>query len=408
MERFQARLLLAVGVASLALYGCGGDDGGDSTEADGSVTECDAGDGTQGISDDTIKLGAFTPLSGPIGTVGQDAVDGQQVVFDAVNAEGGIDGREIELVAVDDEYSPAISQQAVRRLEERDQVFAISGGAGTPNMVAALPYIKQREIPVIGPYAPSNQIGTMDNPTVYMIWPDYKDEYQAITEYMVADGNVENVAILTRPDDVGQDGLAGAEAALEAHGMELVATVTADALATDFSPQAVELRDSEADAVLIVSQPTGTGQAIKAMKGLGYQPQFGSSSDQADQTWADAWGADAEGMITAAKIAPFDGGDPMVEEFLQAFEDSTGKEAGLWNAVGYAQGLVTVEALRNAPALSRDCLEYSLQQMQNFETGLIPPVTFGPEERQGTKAVGLMQLEDGAFKKLTGFEPLPD
>jgi branched-chain amino acid transport system substrate-binding protein len=88
------------------------------------------------------------------------------------------------------------------------------------------------------------------------------------------------------------------------------------------------------------------------------------------------------------------------------YKAATGEDPTLWNAVGYAQALVTVEALQNAPALTRSCLEYSLQNLAGFETGLIPPVTFSADSRQGTSAVGVAQVRNGEVIQVAPFAPV--
>ena len=91
---------------------------------------------------------------------------------------------------------------------------------------------------------------------------------------------------------------------------------------------------------------------------------------------------------------------------MTAYKAATGEDPTLWNEVGYTQALVTVEALKNAPALTRECLEYSLQNMSGFETGLIPPVTFSADSRQGTSAVGVAEIKNGAIVQVAPFAPV--
>lgn len=369
--------------------------------------ECDtAGDAT-GISADAIKLGTFTPLSGPVAGPGQGAVEGQQFVFDRVNAEGGVQGRQIEFVALDDEYNPAIAQQQARRLVERDAVFAISGSVGTPNFVAVLPYIDEVGIPAIGPYAPAaGKVGSIDNPHVYMIWPSFVDEFSVLVDHIVGTEGATSIAMLMQTGDVGDDALAGTERALEKHGLELAGVVNTEATTTDYSSIAQELKNIGADWVITIVQPTGTGQAMEAMRKIGYTPTFASQSDLTDEGWVAAFGDVAEGTFTATKVAPLSTDDPIIQKFVTDFESATGKAPTMWNAVGYAQALVTVEALASAPALTRDCLEWSLQQMDGFVTGVIPPVSFGPEIRQGTSAVGLARIENGQVISVGPFQPI--
>ena len=367
---------------------------------------CDTEGVTQGVTDSTIKLGAFTPLTGPVADPGNGALLGQQLAFDRVNAEGGVQGRTIELVTVDDKYDPAEAQKAVRRLNEQDEVFALSGGVGTPNFVATLPYIKQEAIPAIGPYAPSNQVGVMENPNVYMIWPNYVDEFEVITKYLIEQVKPESVAMVQMSGDVGDDALTGVELASEGTDFELDKIVTVEATTTDYSAAVQELKSTGAEWVISINQPTGTGQVIQAAKKIGYEPRWATWSGMTDSSWIAAFPAEADGMIAATVVAPFDSEDANVKEFAEAVRAETGEEPTVWNAIGYAQALVTIEALEKATALTRECLEASLQGLDGFETGLLPPVTFATDSRQGTSAVGLAEIVDGRVVELLPFQPV--
>jgi branched-chain amino acid transport system substrate-binding protein len=378
----------------------------DEGAADETAEVCDVNGNSQGITDDSIILGSFTPLTGPVADPGNGGVAGMQAVFDAVNAEGGIDGRTIELITADDKYDPAEAQAAARRLNEQDGVFAFTGGVGTPNFVAVLPYIKSESIPAIGPYAPSNQVGVIDNPNVYMIWPNFVDEFQVSTRYLIDQIKPQKLAMIQMQGDVGDDALKGVQNALEGTDYTLDVIVPVEATTTDYSPMVQELKDSGADWVISINQPTGTGQVIQAAKKIGYEPNWLTQSDMTDGGWVGAFGADANGLLAATKAAPLSSDDPLVQDFVTKYTEATGEEPTLWNAVGYAQALVTVEALRNAPALTRDCLEYSLQNMAGFETGLIPPVTFSADSRQGTSAVGVAQIQDGTVIQVAPFAPV--
>jgi branched-chain amino acid transport system substrate-binding protein len=383
----------------------GAESGAAAAEAS-SEAVCDVNGNSQGITDTEIVLGAFTPMTGPVADPGNGALKGQQVVFDAVNAAGGIDGRQIKFVTADDAYDPAKAQEAARRLNEQDQVFAFSGSIGTPNFVAVLPYIKAEGIPAIGPYAPSNQVGVMENPQVYMIWPNFVDEFYVSTKYLIENIKPQKLAMIQMQGDVGDDALAGVQKALEGTDYTLDTIVKVEATTTDYSPMVQELKDSGADWVISINQPTGTGQVIQAAKKIGYEPNWLTQSDMTDGGWVAAFAPDNEGLVAATKAAPLTSDDPKVQEFISTYKAATGEDPTLWNEVGYTQALVTVEALKNAPALTRECLEYSLQNMSGFETGLIPPVTFSADSRQGTSAVGVAQIKDGEVVQLAPFAPV--
>ena len=407
------KTLMATGVAllaaALALSGCatrGSSTGsGSAAEAGTARTTCDVKGNSQGITSSTIKLGMFTPLTGPVADPGNGALDGFNFAVDEANAAGGVKGRKIQLVTQDDQYDTTIAQQAARKLETSDKVFAFAGGVGTPNFVAVLPYIKQNHIPAVGPYAPSNQVGVMENPDVYMIWPNFIDEFNVSVSWMLKNEPVKSLSFMEQTGDVGDDALTGIKEALKGSGLSLGTIQTTEPTTTDFSAIAQALKKENSEMVIMLAGPVVVGQAIAAMHQIGYYPKLLAQSDLTDESWLSEYGESGEGMIVATKTAPIAGStDPLVTGFATAFEAKTGKAPTMWNTAGYTQALVTIEALKKSKALTRDCFELALDTMKDFKTGFIPPVTFGFDSRQGTNAVGVAKIEDSKVVQVAPFQ----
>ena len=411
-RRRTAALTTGLVAVSLALTGCATREdaaAAPAPEAGGDMCTTDAGGNSQGVTDDSILLGAFTPMTGPVADPGNGALDGFRVALDALNAEGGIDGRTVELLAEDDQYDASVALQAARRLNEEKKVFALAGGVGTPNFVGVLPYIKEKGIPAIGPYAPSNQVGVIENPDVYMIWPNFIDEYEVGMTYVLGgDDAPESVSLVRLIGDTGDDARTGLEKALEGTGIELAAVEEVEATTTDFSSIALSLKNAGADMVATIITNPQTAQLIRAMEQVGYTPRLLAQSDMTDESYTSEYGDISEGMIVPTKVAPYTSEDALVQDFVTTFTEATGKAPTMWNGVGYVQALVTFEALREAPVLTRECFEQTLDQMDGFETGLIPPVTFSATSRQGTNAVGVGVIEGGKVVEAAPFQVIGD
>lgn len=103
---------------------------------------------SQGVTDDTIKIGTISLVSGAFAYIGQPAYDGLRACIERFNAQGGVQGRKLEIVAYDDQYDAATGKAIVERMVEQDQVFALVGLGG--NIVeTSLDYLKEKGIPVI-------------------------------------------------------------------------------------------------------------------------------------------------------------------------------------------------------------------------------------------------------------------
>lgn len=399
----------ALGLAvAVALSACSTTRGEETAAAADDTTDycaADAEGNSQGITDDSILLGAFTPMTGPVADPGNNALAGFQVALDQLNEAGGIDGRTVELLTEDDQYDASIALQAARRLNEEREVFAFAGGIGTPNFVGVLPYIKDNGIPSIGPYAPSNQVGVMENPDVFMIWPNFIDEFQVGMSYALeSDDPPTSVSLVRLIGDTGDDATTGLENALEGTGIELSTVEEVEATTTDFSSIALSLRNAGADMVVTIITNPQTAQLITAMNQVGYTPELLAQSDMTDESYIGQYGDISQGMIVPTKVAPYTSEDALVQDFVTAFTASTGQAPSMWNGVGYVQAQVTFEALRTSPVLTRECFEQTLAEMDGFETGLIPPVTFGADSRQGTNAVGVGVIEGDQVVEAAPFQ----
>lgn len=368
-------------------------------------TSCNTNGVSQGITDSTIKLGMFTPLTGAVAEPGNLALEGFQVALEAANQAGGVQGRKVEVVAKDDQYDAAVAQEAARRLETSEQVFALAGGIGTPNFVAVLPYIKQKKIPAVGPYAPSNQVGVMSNPDVFMIWPNFIDEFKVgMTEVMSGPDAPKTVSFVQMIGDIGDDASTGLHAALDGSGVSIASTQTFESTTTDFSAIAQSLKNTNAEMLVMIAPPVSAGNILTAIHQIGYTPRLFAQSDMTDDSWLSEFASSAEGMVVPTKVAPLSSSDPLVQEFVSTFTKSTGRAPSLWNAVGYTQALVTLQALRESQALTRDCFEFALEKMDGYETGLIPPVSFSFDSRQGTNAVGVGRITNSEVVELAPFQ----
>lgn len=395
-DRWLTGLVATAASLTLLATGCGvqRDEAASGGGASAAPSTCDVNEKSPGVSDTEIHLGVTSGLSGPSASAAKPALDAQQWYFDKVNAEGGVQGRKIKLTVLDDQYQPDVALQNVRRLVDQEQVFAITGGVGTQNFVGGLPYINQAKIPAIAPYAPSNQIGTMENPYVYMLWTNFADEFEALTRFLVEKRNVKSFSIVAMTGDVGDDALAGAKRVLDAAGIEFKTVVRSEPNTTDYRPIAEQLKQANADYVLFLATPPDVGNAITAMQKIGYKPGLGAQSDMLDAGWIEAFGPVAQGLVAPSKLANLEtSDDAKVQQWVSDWKAATGKAPTSWNTVGYVQALVTVEALKQAEAPTRSCFEAALQKMNGLETGVIPPITFGPQERQGVRAAGIEEIK---------------
>jgi len=401
------RGLAVVSAAALLASGCatsgsksssaGAGSGGAST---GSSGGCDPQEKSPGVSASEISLGATMPLSGSGAAGGIGVRDGQQAYYSMVNKQGGIQGRKIKFTALDDQYSPAVAQTQMRQLVQQEKVFAISGGEGTPNFLGVVPYLDREKVPAVAPYAPSSEVGNMKAPHVYMATVDYVKEFQILTQFVLDENKAQppkNLSLVGVSGNVGDNAKEGMQKALTGKNISLRYFPETPGT-SDFTPMATQLKQENADWVFLIITNTDTGQLIQAMKRIGYTPKFITWAGMADDAYIKEFGPVSQDLYMALETADLNSQNPKVQEFVRQFKAETGKAPSKFDELGWSQAQLTAEGLRRAKALTRSCLEAALQGISNLDTGLIPPVTWGPQDRAGVDAVGIGQIRGNQLR----------
>jgi branched-chain amino acid transport system substrate-binding protein len=375
-----ARYLLLGSIFSLGLAGTAG------------ATECKPDEASPGVTSSEVKLGALMPLSGSAAAGGLGAEAGAKAYYDKINAAGGIKGHKISFTVLDDQYQPAVAQQQIRTLIQRDNIFAIAGGEGTPNFLAVVPFLERSGVPAIAPYAPSSELGTMKTPHVFMTAVNYITEFQIMTDYIVKTFKPKSLGLVGVQGNVGDDSKAGMDAAVK--GTDTKVNYIPEVPGTpDMTPIATQLRDANADWVFLILTNADTGQLLEAMKRIGYTPKTAAWAGMDDDNYIKGFGALSQGMVIAEETAKIDSADPLMQQFVKDFQAQAGHVPSKFEELGWVQAEVAVKAMQDAKAITRSCLLASLESMKDFKTGILPPVTFGLEARQGVNAVGLVKLE---------------
>ena len=374
--------------------------------ANAHAAACNTNENSPGITKTTIVLGATMPLSGSAAEGGQGVARGQKAYYGMVNASGGIKGHKIEFHALDDQYKPSVAQQQMRLLIQRYQIFAVSGDEGTPNFLAEVPLIERNKIPAIAPYAPSSKLGTMKTPHIYMAGVNYITEFRIMTAYVVKHYHPKKFGLVGVQGNVLHDAQKGMEQALKGENAKLQSIPEVPGT-PNLTPIATQLKKADDQWVFLILTNTDTGQLLKAMHGIGYKPQTAAWAGMDDQPYIKAFGDVSQGMIVAEETASLRSDNPLVKKFIEQFKKQTGKIPSKFEELGWVQAEITAHALAQAPALTRSCVLYALNHTHNYKTGILPPITWGPKNRQGVNAIGLVKIEGDKAVEIAPFHSVP-
>jgi len=375
-----AVLLVACGVLIALAVACGEEEeetatpGGTPTAA---VTDTPAvAAEVPGITDTEILLGADVILAGAMAAVYATIPQATEAYFNYINdTQGGVCGRKIVYKLADNGDDPAKAMEAVRKLVEQDEVFAIVGSLGDTPHPAVWEYLNENEVPDILCSAGSHMFGAdpEGHPWTVQMIPSYRIEGTFFGEYISENLPGKKVAVLYPNNQQGADHLQGVKDGLDPDKNEVVSEQSYDVGAVSISSQVSNMENDGAEVVTSVATPGYNAQAIKQADRLGWHPQWFLSYINSDEmTFQFASPELLEGTISlqALKLAGWTD-DPAVAEHHRLMDEYGGPTPT--NFTIYAQALaeVAVEALsRSCDNLTREGLMDALESIQDFHSDL--------------------------------------
>ncbi|MFC1669533.1 ABC transporter substrate-binding protein [Spirochaetota bacterium] len=358
-----------------------------------------------GFTDKTINIAQWGPQSGPAALWGAVA-RGTACYFKLINSEGGINGRKINYFLRDDAYQPSRTKAEVRKLVEGEGIFSFVGGVGTSTGLAVKRYLEENKVPWVSPVAGSIHWTVPMSKYVFSIYPLYSNEAATLVNYSIETLKKKKIAIFYQNDDYGKYALHGAEMELEKRGMKLIKKVSVEIMDTDLSSQALKLKESGAETVLMWVLPKQASIILGATEKIGYKPQWMTSTTLSDMAimykiTRGRW----KGMIYASFVELPDSMSPLMVKYRNAHKKFAPHDR--WGTFFYAGFLFAqplVAALKNCGRdLSTEKFIKEMEKLKNLKT-IGGDVTFGPKKRQGTTTIFLSQcLSKTKAKKLTGW-----
>lgn len=352
-----------------------------------------------GATDKEIKIGGISPYSGPAsayGAIGK-AID---AYFKKVNAEGGINGRQVRFISLDDGYNPARTVEQTRKLVEQEEVLLLFNTLGTPPNTAIHKYMNQKKVPQLFVATGATLWGDPKNFPWTMGWqPNYQAEARIYAQHILETKPNAKIGILMQNDDYGRDYLKGFLDGLgdKAKSM-IVKQVTYEVTDPTVDSQMVELKGSGADTFFNITTPKFAAQAIKKAAEIGWKPThyLNSVSNAAGAVMQTAGAEAGIGVISAFYLK--DPTDPQWQN-SQEYKDwlawmqkyyTGGDLKDNLNVFGYTVAQTLVEVLKKAgdnltrenvmkQAASLDITLPMLLPGVNIKTG---PDDFFPIERE--------------------------
>jgi len=291
-----------------------------------------------------IKIGSLSALTGTASQPGQAQRDAVQMVFNDVNARGGVKGQKLRLVAEDDQLSPIAAANAARKLVHQEQVFAIIGTPNSPTALSALEVTMEGKTPqiVIG-VAP--KITAMNNPYVLRITPVDSILADLLITFAVKDRKLDRIAILSDSTDYGRGGRESAMTAMTKLGIKPVLTESFNNDDQDFSSQINKIKASGANALVLWGFYVQGARIVSQARKLGLDIPIFASSGVLQGNFIELAGAAAENLYVVSYFSASDSA-PAVQAFVKKYRDTYKRDPDPIAALAFDSANLLVDAIQ--------------------------------------------------------------
>lgn len=353
------------------------------------------------IAAEPIRIGLLLSLSGPAAPFGIPERDAAEILARKINAEGGINGRKIELAIYDDATNPTEAARGATQLIQKDKVVAIIGATTGSGTLAAAPVAMRYEVPILAPNG-TLSVTSKENrfyPWVFRTLTGDLTNTEVLVQRATA-GGAKKVGIFYQEDAYGKNTADYMQELAKKMGLEIAGVAAAPLNATDLTPQATRIRNANPDVVLVQASAPALGAAfVRAARQIAMKAQLWAPVGLGQRAFIDAAGPAGEG-VKLVVLANWDDPSPQLTQ-LGELVKAAGKQPQGFGELISANGMVAIaEAARKIKGeitgkALRDSLE-SLCGLKSYTTGT---ACYSPDNHDGWSADFLttVQIRNGKF-----------
>jgi ABC-type branched-subunit amino acid transport system substrate-binding protein len=339
-----------------------------------------------GVGKNSITIGQSIVLAGLGASIARPYHEGAKLNIDRVNAAGGVGGRRIDVVTLDDNGRSVTTVANTKKLLEQG-VFCLFGYYGSPQVTAAYPLIKDSDVLLFAPMTAADDLRGPDFPHVYSLRPGFAVEAAAIARHAETLG-ARKLAIIHAPDPESLEALASAERTMPKLGATLVAKAAATSSGNVANAVDTVLA-AKPESMLVIGDANSAANVVRDLRAKGFRGAIYGFSNTGESLLAEELGPDGAGVVVVRVVPKTENPTSIVARELQA--DAAAAKAGKPNVYmleGYIAARVLVEALRRMPGEpSRSKFKRSLATLQDVNVG-----SFRVDLTQGRVASRLVEL----------------
>lgn len=365
----------------------------------GILAGCGAGEeGSSSNEGDKIKIGVNLELSGPVASYGSSQNDGFNLAVEEINAAGGIDGKQIELVTVDNKSDAAESTNAAIKLTSQDKVAAIIGPATSGNSVAQVQIANDSKTPMITPSGTSPNVTVADNGSVneFAFRTSFIDPFQGTVaaNFAAKELNVKTAAVYA---DNASDYAKGLAASFiedfEAAGGTIVQQESYVAKDTDFRSTLTRIKGANPEFIFIPGYYEEVGLIVKQARELGITVPLMGADGWDSPTIVDLAGAEALNNTFIINHYSAEDPDGKAKEFAEKFDAKFGKAPNSFNALGYDTVYLLKDAIERAGSTDGTKIKEALEATDNLD--LVTGLYSVDEQHHPVKSATILEFVDG-------------
>lgn len=338
-----------------------------------------------GITNDTILIGGYGPITGPAAFLGLGGRDGAAIAIDQINAAGGINGRKLKMIFEDDGFSPAKALTSVKKLVEQDKVFMVVGLSGSNPTIGTLDYARETKIPNYIAIASAPQVTHPFNRYLFRGASTESARFgELYAEFLTQFLQVKRIGILSGADENAKNEADNTEKMLDKwYGVKVEGRAEFKVGDKDFTPQILKMKQLNPEIVVAIGQTPEVSVIIRQMRELGLKMPIYGGAAAVDQSIIINAGLSAEGYM-GGWLTPvyLDSSHPdmlkYMELYTKAFPNAAKGRPNLYDIMGYTEINVIAEAMRRAgPDLTREKLVDALETITDYRVSEIAsPRTF--------------------------------
>ncbi|MET0091939.1 MAG: ABC transporter substrate-binding protein [Sedimenticola sp.] len=356
--------------------------------------------GAQAFAANTIKVGTFLAVTGPASFLGDPELKTLQMYIDEINADGGVDGKKVELVHYDTGGNAKKAVNFAKRLVQKDRVDVIVGGSTSGSTMAAIPVIEKAGIPFI---SLAGAVVIIDPVKKWVFKTPHTDKMAAakIFEDMKAQG-ITKVALISGSGGFGKSGRKQTLALAPEYGIEIVADESYGKKDTDMTAQLTKMRDTDAQAILNFGFGTGPAIVTKNVRQLGIKLPLYQSHGVASKKYIELAGEAAEGvrlpaaaLLVADKLPDSDSQKPILMAYKGKFEKAHGP-VSTFGGHAYDGLFMALGAIDRADSTDKEKVRAEIEKTSGFVgTGGVFNMSANDHLGLGLDAFRMLEIKNG-------------